>query len=459
MIRTAILASLLMSFSTMTNGQHVLFDEPHPTDGAIFWKVLNGREVMVNISGEVLTVHEVFQMPMYERKAQGLTFGISASETSLMKQEGMVGPTFNLTFLDIINSTGQGFDHPVDGPKRKAVVEAAFAYMASAIMDGGEADIEIRESFSGNPNSYPFAFSGAYYFGSKGFNDPFTKMHITTGSDPYGGSPDAYIQFNFHSGMNFNYDPHGQPQADQYDLYTVVLHEIMHLLGFASYCTAQGLSVASPNVFTSYDGHLIDYQKDPLLEVSGSGSNATVSQPSATLLTNNQLWFDLGQGQTAPVFSPGSFNSSSISHLDNGRTEHAGYVMHPTLGRGQRFSQLHEDEVAILEALGYNMNLSVATDVGDAAAQGPVIGEFSFLYPNPVLAGQAVWINAHRLDASEILVIVYDMLGRESYSKVVLSPSPGPITAIDPYHNLPPGMYVVIGSSKNELFNQKLVIR
>jgi hypothetical protein len=57
------------------------------------------------------------------------------------------------------------------------------------------------------------------------------------------------------------------------------------------------------------------------------------------------------------------------------------------------------------------------------------------------------------------LVIVYDMMGRESYSKVILNQGSGPITAIDPYHNLSPGMYIVVGSSNDELFNEKLVIK
>jgi hypothetical protein len=86
-------------------------------------------------------------------------------------------------------------------------------------------------------------------------------------------------------------------------------------------------------------------------------------------------------------------------------------------------------------------------------------GEFSTLYPNPATSGSAIQIDAPQVDAPEILVIVYDMLGRESYSKVVMNAGPGPLTAIDPYHNLKPGMYIVVGSSRNELFNQKLVIR
>jgi hypothetical protein len=63
------------------------------------------------------------------------------------------------------------------------------------------------------------------------------------------------------------------------------------------------------------------------------------------------------------------------------------------------------------------------------------------------------------VDGDEVLVIVYDMMGRESYSKVILNRGAGPLTAIDPHNNLKPGMYIVVGSSNDELFNERLVIR
>jgi hypothetical protein len=452
-------AIFVFALAASAFGQDVLFDDPHLEDNAIFLQMRGGKEVLVNATGQVIELHPVFQKSMHERKAEGLTIGISAPETSQMKANGSDGPIFNLTYLDVINGSGQGFDHPTEGAKRRATLEAAFAYFSSSMNDIGEADIEIRASFSGNPNSNPFAFSGAYYYGSRGFNDPFTMRHLTTGNDPHSSFPDAYVQFNFHSGMNFNYEVNNPPQSDQYDFYTVALHEITHLLGFASYCNSQGESVASQHVFTCYDDHLVDFEKKPLLALTGTGAATAVSTPAQGLLTNNMLWFELSPSRLLPVFSPASFNGSSISHFDNSRSSHGEYVMHPSLSRGNRFSHLHEEEVEVLGKLGYSMNLSYATSVSDFSEEGPILPAFSNLYPNPVNRGQAVNIDATAMDAREILVIVYDMLGRESYSKVIVNPGSGPITAIDPYHNLSPGIYVVIGSSRDELFNQKLVIR
>jgi hypothetical protein len=338
-------------------------------------------------------------------------------------------------------------------------LEAAFAYYASVIEDFGVADIEIRESFSANPNSNPFAFSAAYYFGSKGFNDPFTKAHMTTGNDPYGPYPDGYLQFNFHPNLDYNYVVSANPGQQQYDFYTVALHEILHLLGFTSYANGSGESAASPDVFTSFDEFLSDYNKDELFTVSGSGSNTMVHKPEDGALTNNQVWFQLYEGQHAPVFSPANFSASSLDHFDNSRSDHGEYLMHPSLTNGHAFKQLHEDEVRVLEQLGYTVNYSVATSVDEAITEGTPIQVPSALYPNPAINSEAIRIDLGNVKEDEVLVIVYDMMGRQSYSKVIINPGPGPVTAIDPYHQLTPGMYIVIGSSKDELFNEKLVIK
>jgi len=435
-----------------------MFDNMHQHDGAIYLKTINGSEIPHNADGIPVVAHPAFRMTVDERVAAGMAVSIASSGDVSEQRTNDPGPTFNITYLDVVNGTGGGFDHPANGAERRNALEAAFQYYASVVQDEGDVDIEIRESFSASPNSNPFAFSAAYYFGSKGFNSPFTQHHITSGNDPYNGFPDGYIQFNFHNGFNYNYTVNATPADDQFDFYTIALHEILHLLGFTSYADQTGGSAASEHVYTSFDENLADYLKDDLFESTGSGSGTTINIPAASLLTNNQVWFELYSNQHAPVFSPDPFNGSSLDHFDNGRSDHGEYLMHPSLSKGIAFKLLHEDEVRVLEKLGFSVNYSFATSIHDneiASTENILSG----LYPNPAHSSEGVQIDINQINEPEILVIVYDMLGRESYSKVVLNEGKGPITAIDPYNNLAPGMYIVIGSTKDELFNEKLVIK
>ena len=456
MLRSLIAIYLLFTSLGVAVAQQVQFDDQHHTDGAVFLAIVDGIEIPVDITGDPLAAHPVFRMDAEEIEANGWGKTVRRADVDGIRDNG--GTAFNLTYLDQVNGTGSGFADPVLGGARRNALEAAFEYYSSMIEDFGTADIEIRESFSANPNSNPFGFSAAYYFGSKGFNSPFTSAHITSGDDPYGNFPDGYLQFNFHPNLNYNYSESGNPSNQQFDFYTIALHEILHLLGFTSYSNGNGESAASPHVFTTFDEHLADYNKNELFMLSGSGPTTEVSIPDDGTLTNHQVWFELYPGQHAPVYSPDPFNGSSLDHFDNVRSNDGEYLMHPSLSKGDAFKMLHEDEVRVLEKLGYQVNYSVATAIHDHDHEAPARVS-SGLYPNPARFTDGIQIDLGDFLGSEVLVIVLDMMGREAYSKVILNNGSGPVTAIDPHNNLTPGMYIVIGSSKDELFNEKLVIK
>lgn len=440
-----------MSISTAVFAQEeVMMDGNNPKDAAIFLVEQNGMTVMKDGHGNQIVAHPVFSISKTDQINRGFTkqVGRSGSERS-------GGPTFNLTYVDVVDGTGKGFDDPIKGQQRRTALENAFGYYSGLIEDEGEVDVEIRESFFGSPSTNPFAYSASYYFGATGFNRAFTQQHIITGSDPYPNFPDGYVQFNFSDAMNYHFSATSMPASDEFDFHTIALHEIMHILGFTSYLDSDGNSAAAPGVFTEFDELLRDYNKDELISITGSGPSMEVAGPSASLLTNDQVWFEFNPAEHAPVFSPFYFTGSSCDHFDNSRSGQGDYVMHPSLIRGEGFKTLDHDEAYTLERLGYSVNIGVATSIVDE--EGPTIA--SHLYPNPAMLNSEIRIDVGAKPGEEILVIVYDMLGKESYSKVVIQDQPGAITAIDPYNNLSAGVYIVIGSSHDELFNQKLVIR
>lgn len=107
---------------------------------------------------------------------------------------------------------------------------------------------------------------------------------------------------------------------------------------------------------------------------------------------------------------------------------------------------------------------------GDFQYYDPVVVEcysdmvdiFSFnVYPNPARNDQEIFVSFKGLDPEkEILVVVKDILGNLLYSKVVFSDYSGAVLeAVDPNNRLVPGIYLIIGSTKDEIYSKKFIIR
>jgi len=83
------------------------------------------------------------------------------------------------------------------------------------------------------------------------------------------------------------------------------------------------------------------------------------------------------------------------------------------------------------------------------------------IFPNPVSKENDLFIDLKGFDTDkEVLVVVLDILGKELYSKVIFTDTNGEtVSAIDPHKNLPKGTYIIIGSSDNNVFKKKLIIK
>lgn len=86
-------------------------------------------------------------------------------------------------------------------------------------------------------------------------------------------------------------------------------------------------------------------------------------------------------------------------------------------------------------------------------------GEF-IVFPNPSNGKNINLSFKGNESMEEILVILNDADGKQIYSKVLLTDDNGSfIIAVDMENRLPPGIYIVTGSSKNEIQSRKLVIK
>jgi Secretion system C-terminal sorting domain len=86
--------------------------------------------------------------------------------------------------------------------------------------------------------------------------------------------------------------------------------------------------------------------------------------------------------------------------------------------------------------------------------------EFSFnLYPNPG-AGADVNVAINASKGEEVLVVVYDVTGRETYSKVLITEDAGQnVFALDPSGKLSPGIYLITATSQQSVYSKKLIIK
>jgi len=80
------------------------------------------------------------------------------------------------------------------------------------------------------------------------------------------------------------------------------------------------------------------------------------------------------------------------------------------------------------------------------------------VFPNP-FTGSYLNLSIDNIVKEEILVILNNALGETLYSKVVLiEQQKSFVTTIDLQNRLTPGLYVIIGTSRNEIFRQKLIV-
>lgn len=260
--------------------------------------------------------------------------------------------TWNITYAD--EGTGLGFDSQTTiGATRQATLTAVTQYINSVIDADGTIDLRIEQSMNVGNFTTPLGSAGSQYswfVGDTGFVDGWVQRHASTGIDPSGSvTPDGTAQFDF--GYNWNSDL-SAPAFEEFDLFSVALHELTHALGFASVIRPDGTSGLAENLYSTFDSFLRDSLGNPLIDAAGNFVAST------SVLTSGNVFFETANGALIELYAPNPFQSgSSLSHVDFDDS-----VMSFSIANGQMQRTYSSDELAMLSTVGYNVQVAAVPE-------------------------------------------------------------------------------------------------
>ncbi len=110
--------------------------------------------------------------------------------------------------------------------------------------------------------------------------------------------------------------------------------------------------------------------------------------------------------------------------------------------------------LAILFILSAGMSLAQSP-----FSTNPMVRENStFVIVDTMKMASDPYIILTNYNNEEILIVVQDLLGNEIFSKVVFKNQHAVLKALDPYNKIPSGVYTVVATNRNEIYNQRVVI-
>lgn len=175
------------------------------------------------------------------------------------------------------------------------------------------------------------------------------------------------IELTVNSSINWYMGTDGKTPALSYDLVTVVIHELIHGLGFFD-------SMNAGSVTGYYGAGSVPLVYDTFVENTNGQklTDTTVfDNPSAELkneLTSGKLYFNgpllskYTSGGKAKLYAPSTFDAgSSISHLDESATLKENQLMTPYISRGEAIHDPGKYTMSILGDIGW-INTRIAHD-------------------------------------------------------------------------------------------------
>ncbi|TND07261.1 MAG: Uncharacterized protein FD123_3406 [Bacteroidetes bacterium] len=346
--------------------------------------------------------------------ANNIANGGGGRSMSMFTPQNSVNPTavitcgkFRLYYEDINQVAAAGFDDASLGAVRRATLCAVLNYVESVIdinvngtTDFIDLYIELSvSSFNAGDMTDNYLAQAGPYFGpgfgtAPGIYNGYFFDHAVSGTDPAPGQYDAHIKVNFASSYNddtgmyypIDYWNDYLTTTDicSYDLYSVMLHEVTHAMGFLSCVEEDGIThQAVPGSGPSYSlfDSMFLYYKDNTNNFHKVMQSLAINPTVNTFvdpLRSNRVWLsDQFPPVNQPIYS-GTLDlgypllpQSLLSHLNAATLSFTGmsqespgyqpnYVMGPVITHGQLKRTWTLPEMRILLTMGYGLNPAFA---------------------------------------------------------------------------------------------------
>ncbi len=197
---------------------------------------------------------------------------------------------------------------------------------------------------------------------------------ICNNSDPSGY--DIRAQFN-NTGIPW-YTGTGTPGFGEYDLTSVVLHELGHGLGFTGSMASDGSTGSWGSGGSEpdyYDRFVVNGTGQLLISDFPNASAALLAQLTSDSIFWNGANAIKANSNTRPkLYAPATWSSgSSIAHLDEGTyaAGNANALMTPFLNNGESVHSPGPITLCLFKDLGWSVNASLLTSAPVTASAGP----------------------------------------------------------------------------------------
>ncbi len=267
----------------------------------------------------------------------------------------------------------------------KLVVNAVMTEWANVLdMNGAGVQVEIfYQPIAGGTLAATASFSVPVTEGGETFNMPTAVLNARNGSDEYPYDSDLQVYIN--SNETWNYQTTGPIRAYEYHLYTTMLHEIGHGLGFWGDIDPQTTASDTPSSF--------DVRIYHDLATSAEDGPATPVRTSQNPVTaTGHSWFKNLDGTWERIHDPSSGfqGGSSMSHFDEYAYRRflfdAGALMTPVQSSGELIYTVDNVTLGVMEAVGWKVKRPPLTPEVSSATVSPVSVDV-VLVPNTQVEG------------------------------------------------------------------------